>query len=605
MNRLAVALVSLAVVALGSGSARAQAQAASNRPSGAEDAGAREGQSEGRLEGLEVGRDEGRDQAYGEAWLRGFRRGLTQEDTWRRDTARDEGLSEGERPGRATGLGVGHERGRDACAAAFLRLQGRPSIVTEPAPPAPPPPPPPLHPACAEPPVLTLQFSGNRSAQVRRQDCENGAAPLGWDVPRPDYPDAGSLRDRARLAGFEDDALEAWMRGYKTAFKSEFTEAYRTTRDQAPAESVRRWERDGENEGRREGERRRACADFARGYEQGWREGFDVGFERGFIEAWDETDRRHSDNPVVRILSSRLLDESRDGVIEPGEGLRAELDVANAGLRDSSAAPVVFEGARTVSARGALSPELRAQSRRTDVVDLGRADEGAPFGAGVEVRLRGENGDELALTGLVGRPVVIDSTDARLDVVGGELVTRVRARIASVAERDADRSLSVAAAGGASVELGTVRARELRDVDLVLPAQASAVAETSSGSVELRSGETTWMRRDWTHEPRFGDALLTAARLPAGSAQLSDALTALSRRLHAELARAMDDPKLYRRLDDGSDLAELARVRPQLPAATRSDVESRLTRPLLQQADARSTPRKVRRAIREALGKPE
>ena len=604
------AALGLAVLLVVGCPARAQTVGVSGTP---EDEGAREGQSEGRLAGLESGRDEGRAQALAAAWMRGFRRGLADESTWRRGASWDEGRAEGERPGRAEGLVAGQARGGQACAAAFLLLEGRPSLMTEPAPPAPPPPPAPAHPACREPVPLTLRFDARRSVEVRRQDCESGEPPLGWDVPRPDYPDASRLRDRARMDGFEDDALEAWIRGYKQSFKHEFTEAYRTTRDATPGHLVREWELEGLAEGRREGERRRACEDFGRGFETGWRDGFEAGFERGFVEAWEAEEQAHLDHAVVRIVGTRLLDDSSDGVVEPGERVHAEIALANAGLRDTQGPVLTFDGVRTVAARGSVGGAMRAQSRRTEVIDLGEADAGAPLGAGLEVRLQGENGDALALEGDVGRPVVLDGADARLDVAEGALVTRVRVAVVSVATRDADRGLSVAAGGvgagagasaGAASTLGVVRAGERRDVELVVPARPSDLAEGSSGSVELRSGDATWMRRDWSMTPRFGDSLLTAARLPAGSRVLDDSLTALSRRLHAELALAMEDPKLYARLDDGSDLSELARVRPSLPAATRADVESRLARPLMQHAEAKGTPRKVRRAIREALGRP-
>ena len=73
----------------------------------------------------------------------------------------------------------------------------------------------------------------------------------------------------------------------------------------------------------------------------------------------------------------------------------------------------------------------------------------------------------------------------------------------------------------------------------------------------------------------------------------------------AELGQALGEPKLYRKLEGTSDLAELSRVLPSLPQATRPAIDSRLVRPLLAYADAKGTPRKVRKAIREALGRKE
>ena len=122
-------------------------------------------------------------------------------------------------------------------------------------------------------PTLHLQFHARRSFEMRRHDCEREESPLGWDIPRPDYPDGSGLRERARSDGYEGDQLEAWIRGYKDTFKSEFESAFRTTREMTPGHLLRDWEMDGMTEGRREGERRRACTEFVRGFESGWRDG--------------------------------------------------------------------------------------------------------------------------------------------------------------------------------------------------------------------------------------------------------------------------------------------------------------------------------------------
>lgn len=566
-----------------------------------EDVGATEGRIDGRREGLEAGKNEGRAQVLSQAWLRGFRSGLTRHGTWRRDASWDLGLAEGERPGLALGLESGQARGRVAAADAFLRLLGRPAFMSE-APPAPPmPPPPPGYSACEPPRRVRLQLTHRISHEMDPADCEEHEPPFDRD-PRPNFPDTSDLRQRAREDGFQGDAVEAWLRGYKTLFRSEFSSAYRAQREMVSDRLVREWEDEGEIEGRREGERRRACENFATGYVQGWRDGFARGWERGFAESWADEERIHLENPVVRIVSARLVDESGDGVIEPGEGVRAELALANAGMQPSRGEVLDWEGITSLTNRGAVSGTLPAQSRLEERLELGRVPEHALFGAGIEVGLRAANGDSRLLEDRVGRPVVLEGATARLDVADGRLVARVNALIANVATRDADRALS-ARASGSTTSLGVVQAGERRNVELMVPAPSAWLAEPASGSVELRSGDTTWMLRDWNHAPRFGDSLQVAARLPTGSAGLDEALVSLSRRLMAELERAMNDPRLYNRLDDGSDLAELARVRSTLPAATRADVEARLSRPLMQHAEAKGTPRKVRRAIRQALGK--
>jgi hypothetical protein len=502
-----------------------------------EDHGAIEGRVEGRRQGLEIGQDQGRAQALARAWMRGFREGLERASSWSRDASWDEGLSEGLRPGRAEGLDAGRPRGSSAAAAAYLRLQGRPTLVSEAAPEPPVPPPPPLHPACAEPASIVLRFNPRRSVELRPHELGEEESPLGWDEPRPDYPGESSLRDRARNDGYEGDAMDGWIRGYKTTFKSEFQQAFRNTRDMTPGHLLRDWEAEGEIEGRREGRRRRSCDDFVRGFATGWRDGFGEGFDRGFAEGWDAESQRHDDNAVVRVLSARLIDETADGVIEPGEGVRAEIEIANAGLVEAARSALAYEGVRTLHARGEAGAPLPAQSRRAVRLDLGRADEGAPFGAGIEVALRGLNGDAQALTATIGRPVVIDAIEPRLGVADGELVLRLRTTIASVATKEAERGLALRA-GEVSSPLGVVTAGERRDVDLILPASASWLAETSTGRVELRAGDETWLRRDWALAPAFGDSLQVAATLPAGSARLDEALTSLSRRLLSELGHA-------------------------------------------------------------------
>ncbi len=580
---------------------RAQADGIGTTEPGPEAQGQIEGRVDGRRAGISAGADIGRAQATLDAWLVGFRRGLDRERSWQQQGAWDDGIVAGERPGRASGHDAGRDRGKAACDAGFARLLGRPVYVAPEPPSAPAPPPPPTHAACNEPDEIALRLPAGRRVSVRPADAERRESPLGWDVPAPDYPDKTTLRNRASLDGHEGDAMNAWIRGYKDGFREEWHQAFLHQRDTVSASLVRTWETDGLAAGRIEGARRRACEDFAAGFAHGFRQGFEQGFSRGFAEGWAESEAVHLRNPVVRVEHAVLLDATGDGVVEPGESITLEIVVANAGEEDAAVDAATWEGVRAVAGRGSIGRPVASRARRTERIELGPVQPGAPFGATVEVTVRGLNGDVRPVIAPVSRPVVIDTVAADFAVRDGALVASVRPRAISQATQPADRALAVIA-GDARVELGVVRPSAIAEPELIVPVDPASLASRATGDVELRSGTETWMRKAWTAETAYDAAIALACRLPAASPARHAALGALGARLMAELDRAMDEPKLYARAGDDSDLARLAVALAALEPASRADVERRIVAPARARGEAKSAPRRVRKAVREALG---
>jgi hypothetical protein len=104
----------------------------------------------------------------------------------------------------------------------------------------------------------------------------------------------------------------------------------------------------------------------------------------------------------------------------------------------------------------------------------------------------------------------------------------------------------------------------------------------------------------WTATVAMPRAVELAASLEAGSAARAGAVAAVAKRLERELARAGDETKLYKKQGERSELALYARAVSGVEA--RADFEAAIDRPLRARADARGTPRRIRKAIREALG---
>ena len=97
-------------------------------------------------------------------------------------------------------------------------------------------------------------------------------------------------------------------------------------------------------------------------------------------------------------------------------------------------------------------------------------------------------------------------------------------------------------------------------------------------------------------------AVRLTAVLRRGGTQQADALAALSRRLGAEFGSALRDPKLYKRQGDTSDIAQFGAGLRALSAVDAAPIVASVARPLLERAEARGVPRRVRNAVREALG---
>ena len=111
------------------------------------------------------------------------------------------------------------------------------------------------------------------------------------------------------------------------------------------------------------------------------------------------------------------------------------------------------------------------------------------------------------------------------------------------------------------------------------------------------------MSRSWEAPTPMERAVETAMRLPAASGARASAMTSLGVRLDAEMRAAIEDPKLYHRLEDRSELAAFARALGCASPADRAVLQASIGEPLLERARERDTPRKVRRAVVDALGK--
>ena len=75
----------------------------------------------------------------------------------------------------------------------------------------------------------------------------------------------------------------------------------------------------------------------------------------------------------------------------------------------------------------------------------------------------------------------------------------------------------------------------------------------------------------------------------------------LSRRLDREFDAALLEPKLYKRLDRGSELVRFATALASLPADQARLLRAEVAAPLLARARSKNTPRKIRSAVQDAV----
>ena len=569
--------------------------------SAAEQAGRTRGHLDGSREGEDDGAEEGRGSVLVEDFIRGFSRGVHERvDERATEEAWAAGREESWDAGNAEGLAQGRIRGREQARDAYARLTGKPAFRGESAPVAAGPAPPSTHAACPPAQVITLDPTRGTSVRLDPSDLERRGSPLPSDIPRPRLPDRHWMGEAARADGFTlPDEVTLWGRAYQHAFERAYEDEYEEAMEDVSHYMRQRHEEDGRRDGQREAERRARCDAFERGHQEGWRAGFVEGFRTGFEEEWLETAKFHDTHAVVRLDSAELRDASGDGVIEPDEELRAHVALTNAGLVDSTPAPLRWLGVQGMDAQGRLSGRIPAQSSHAEEVSLGTVDARALFESSVIVRLEPEGDEPSEIKARVGRPVELVEAAATIEARDGRSVALVRARLRSVARADTDRGLRLVS-GEESVDVGSVRAGGTHAAELVVPVEPStAVLGSVSGSVELQDGKGAfWMRREWSTQ-------LTMAQAVALTGKLTEpdlAIAALSRRLRREYEAALADPKLYAKLASRSELAQYAQARLAVPAPVQTMLEQQVTAPLVRDSQEKSVPRKVRRGVRDALG---
>lgn len=565
-----------------------------------------DGLAAGRLSGREDGSDLGRAQVLVEAYIDGYRRAVSAplhaEFLAPVDDAEEDGRLDGRPAGLAIGLAAGHDRGATAAADGYAVLDGRPAFRSQAPPPRPDAPAPPPFDACEPPASSRLRLPRGRTVDLDAADLEQGRAPFSLRVPPPPFPSNSRLRALARDEGWSlGEDVDAWVEEYRSGFEETYVAVFEEERRNVAWGTRRDYEHEGAAAGRREAVRRRACAAYARGHRHGFGEGFDEGFERGCREGWDAAARRHEDGPVIVIERARWIDANDDAVFEPGERVTLEVDIANAGMIDSTHAVLEWSGARSIAGGGRIEAPLAAQRRRSHRLDVGALDAAAPLGATATLELSPLRGERRALSALVGRPAIIDGVIAFLDVRDDSLVLVARAVVSCVATRVVERDLRLSS-GPATADVGSLEPGSATDVALVLPASGADLARSVAGDVQLHGDGSPWMSRRFEATTGMERAVGLVAALPRGGVDQAEGLAAVAHRLAAEFDDALEDSRLYKRLDAASELELFGAALRGLPKGDATPLLEAVARPLLARAEGRGIPRRVRNAVREALG---
>lgn len=345
------------------------------------------GATDGRRLGLQQGRTIGRAQALFESYQLGFRQGL--------DEAASAGVvgrleTQFGQAGRTRGLSDGTSAGSDAGSAAAVESwlsTGRPAKRL--ARTAPDVPDSDAGTVCPAARPIRLDLARDISVDVDPEGLESAESPIVIDSFELDWAPIHDLRNRARAAGATAEAVLFWVRDYKFAFQSAWNQAFENERSGTSVPDRKDMERRGLASGRREGERRLRCNKgvelWRQGYETGWTEGWAAGFD----ESVTETNARHAKRAVVLLQEPRLVEASGDGLFEPGEELRLQARLVNAGAVAANRSAGSWGAVRGLESEGHFAGELApGESRELDVA-LGAIDAAAPPGTSVVVRVRG------------------------------------------------------------------------------------------------------------------------------------------------------------------------------------------------------------------------
>jgi len=578
-------LACLSVLVLTGGmSARAQTATSGEDPFGV-------GATDGRRLGLRQGRILGRAQALYGSFRDGFRQGLEEA----READRGRGRVEQARlAGRTRGLASGEPSGRDAGAAAALASwleQGKsrplPATVAPDAPDVDAPP------ACAAAQPIGLPLGREVRVVIDPEGLEIRESPVEVDSFDLAYPSRDDLRTRARAAGATAEAVGFWVRDYKFAFQSAWNEAFTDQRSGTPLGERDELESLGLQIGRKEGDRRLACkagqATWQEGYERAWAESW----SSAFMEGWNATDERHGKRAVVVVLDPRLIDASGDGLLEPGEGLRLEARLVNAGAVEARRSAGSWGALRGLESEGHLEGGLAPGQSRDLKLDLGSVDPQAPTGTSVVVRIRGLGSQAQTLNQRLGRPARIEAAKTELATDKGRLVARIEARILSTSPASSRAKLVLAGRGGES-EVGRLKDGEAKSVELVLPASLpERIGARVTGVFVLRTSEgQPWHAGRWAASLGVLEATALAATGDA-PAEL-DAL--LLEHLAAEWDSAMTgDPKAP--LPEGLTIHAAGFA--GLPRKAQQRLERQVTAPLLEHVDGSSGPKRLKKRVRQ------
>jgi hypothetical protein len=190
---------------------------------------------------------------------------------------------------------------------------------------------------------------------------------------------------------------------------------------------------------------------------------------------------------------------------------------------------------------------------------------------------------------------------AFLEVRDGKLVLVARAVVTTVGTRVVERNLRLIN-GAVTAEVGSLPPGTARDFALVVPAVGADLGATFTGEVRLDGDDGSWMLRRFEVTTGMERAVQLLGALPRRGAEQAEGLAAVARRLTNEFESALVEPKLYKRKGDGSELELFGAGLRSLSADDAAPIVEAVARPLLARADARSVPRRVRNAVREALG---